>query len=130
MLIQGREKVQIKKIKNSTAFINNSQTISDVYEHLEDENPKEKRRVLMMFLVLKIRKNYLYIKNNLHIKNNLNIKKYCKEKHVNLLLIEEERKKHMLLSKILIRLFIIIHFIVEKIIFAVILYIFLVQKKY
>ena len=130
MLIQGREKVQIKKIKNSTAFINNSQTISDVYEHLEDENPKEKRRVLMMFLVLKIRKNYLYIKNNLHIKNNLYIKKYCKEKHVNLLLIEEERKKHMLLSKILIRLFIIIHFIVEKIIFFFFFYIFLVQKKY
>ena len=78
----------------------------------------------MMFLVLKIRKNYLYIKNNLYIK------KYCKEKHVNLLLIEEERKGHMLLSKISIRLFMIIHFIVEKIIFAVILYIFLVQKEY
>ena len=122
--IQGREKVQIKKIKNSTAFIDYWQAIGDVYEHLEDGNPKEKRRVFMMFLVLKIRKNYLYIKNNLYIK------KYCKEKHVNLLLIEEERKGHMLLSKISIRLFMIIHFIVEKIIFAVILYIFLVQKEY
>ena len=35
LLIHGREKVDIKKLKNSKAFIDYSQTIDDVYENLE-----------------------------------------------------------------------------------------------
>ena len=49
MLINGREKVETKKLRNSKAFINYSQTIDDVYENLEDYNPTEKRRVLIVF---------------------------------------------------------------------------------
>ena len=50
MLINGTEKVGIKILKNSTAFIDYSQTIDDVYENFEDYNPTKKRRVLTMFL--------------------------------------------------------------------------------
>ena len=49
MLITGRKKVGIKKLKNSKAFINCSQTIDDVYENLEDYNLTKKRRVLIVF---------------------------------------------------------------------------------
>ena len=49
LLINGREKVETKKLRNSKAFINYSQTIDDVYENLEDYNPREKRRVLIVF---------------------------------------------------------------------------------
>ena len=37
-LINGREKVEIKKLKNLKAFIEYSQAIDDVYENLEDYN--------------------------------------------------------------------------------------------
>ena len=50
LLINGTEKVGIKILKNSTAFIDYSQTIDDVYENFEDYNPTKKRRVLTMFL--------------------------------------------------------------------------------
>ena len=50
MLINGTEKVGIKVLKKSTAFIDYSQTIDDVYENFEDYNPTKKRRVLTMFL--------------------------------------------------------------------------------
>ena len=36
-------------LKNSKAFINYSQTTDDVYENLEDYNPKKKRKVLIVF---------------------------------------------------------------------------------
>ena len=49
MLIKGRKKIGIKKLKNSKAFINCPQTIHDVYENLEDYNPTKKRRVLIVF---------------------------------------------------------------------------------
>ena len=36
LLINGREKVGIKKLKNPKAFINYLQTIDDIYENSED----------------------------------------------------------------------------------------------
>ena len=48
MLINGREKVRIKNLKNPKAFIDYSQTIDNVYENLEDYNPTKKKRVLIV----------------------------------------------------------------------------------
>ena len=39
LLIMGREKVGIKKLKNPQAFTDYSHTIDDVYENLEDYIP-------------------------------------------------------------------------------------------
>ena len=39
----------MKILKNPKAFIDYSETIDDVYERLEDYNPKKKRRVLIVF---------------------------------------------------------------------------------
>ena len=49
MLINGRENVGIKKLKNLKAFIDYSQTIDYVYENLEDYNATKKRKVLTVF---------------------------------------------------------------------------------
>ena len=49
LLIKGREKVRIKELKNPKAFIDYSEIIDDVYEHLENYNPKKKRKVLVVF---------------------------------------------------------------------------------
>ena len=49
MLIDGREKVGIKTLKNPKAFIDFSQTVDYVYENLEDYNPTKKKRVLIVF---------------------------------------------------------------------------------
>ena len=49
LLINGREKVRIKSLKNPKAFIGYSQTIDYVNENLEDYNPTKKRRVLLVF---------------------------------------------------------------------------------
>ena len=49
MLINGREKLGIEKLKNPKALIDYSQTIDDVYENLEDYNPTKKRKVLTVF---------------------------------------------------------------------------------
>ena len=49
MLINVREKVQIKTFKNPKAFTDYSQAIDDVYENLEDYNPTKKWRVLLVF---------------------------------------------------------------------------------
>ena len=49
LLINGREKVGIENLKNPKTFIDYSQTIDDVYENLEDYNPTNKRRVLIVF---------------------------------------------------------------------------------
>ena len=44
LLINGREKVGHEILKNPKAFIDYSQTIDDVYENFEDQNPKKKKR--------------------------------------------------------------------------------------
>ena len=49
MLINEREKVGIKTLKNPNAFIDYSLKIDDVYENLEDYNPTKKKRVFIMF---------------------------------------------------------------------------------
>ena len=49
LLINGKDNVGIKKLKNQKAFIDYSQTIADVYENLEDYNPTKKRRLLLVF---------------------------------------------------------------------------------
>ena len=49
LLINGREKSEIKISKNSKAFIDFSQTIDDVYENLEDCSQAKKRRESIMF---------------------------------------------------------------------------------
>ena len=49
LLINSREKVGIENVKNPKAFIDYSQKIYDVYENLEDYNPKKKSRVLIVF---------------------------------------------------------------------------------
>ena len=48
ILINGREKVRIIKLKNPKVFIDYSQIIDDVYENLEDYNPMNKRKVLIV----------------------------------------------------------------------------------
>ena len=47
LLINGREKVGIKKLKNSKAFTDYSQTVNDVNENLEDCNPTKKRKIIV-----------------------------------------------------------------------------------
>ena len=42
--IKGRDQVEIKKLENTKAFIDYSQTIDDIYENLEDYNPTRQRR--------------------------------------------------------------------------------------
>ena len=42
LLINGREKLGIKSLKNPKAFIDYSQTIDDAHENLEDYNPTKK----------------------------------------------------------------------------------------
>ena len=49
LLINGRGKVGIKKLKNPKAFNECSQTIDDVYENLEDYNLTMERKVLIVF---------------------------------------------------------------------------------
>ena len=59
LLINGREKVGIKNLKNPKAFIDYSHTIDDVYENLEDYNPTKKRGVLIVFdgMIVDIKSN-------------------------------------------------------------------------
>ena len=49
LLINGKEKVGIKELTNLRVFIDYSQTIDDVYENLENDNPPKKRKTLIMF---------------------------------------------------------------------------------
>ena len=48
LLIKGRKQLGIKRVKNPKAFTNYSQIIDDVYENLEDYNPTQKTRVLIV----------------------------------------------------------------------------------
>ena len=49
LLINEREKVAIKKFKDTKAFIDYSQTIDDVCENSEDYNASNKRKALIVF---------------------------------------------------------------------------------
>ena len=55
VLINGRERVGIKKLKYPQAFIDYLQTIDNIYENLEDYNPAKKKS-LNSFLWYQIRK--------------------------------------------------------------------------
>ena len=52
LLINGREKAGIKKLKNLKAFIHCSQTIDNIYKNLGKFNPTKKQKVLIVFDVL------------------------------------------------------------------------------
>ena len=52
-LINGREIVGIKKIKNSKELIGYSQTIDDVYKNLEHFNPTKKGKKLIVLMIWK-----------------------------------------------------------------------------
>ena len=47
--IKGRDQVEIKKLENTKAFIDYSQTIDEIYENLEDYNPRRQRRAWIVF---------------------------------------------------------------------------------
>ena len=49
LLINGRERAGIKKLKNPKEFIDYSQAIDDALEILEEYNPTKKRIVLIVF---------------------------------------------------------------------------------
>ena len=49
LLIKGREELGIKKLKNPKALIDYLQKLEDVFENLEDYNPKKKKKVLVVF---------------------------------------------------------------------------------
>ena len=49
LLINRRQKLGIKELKYPKTFIDYSQTIDDVYGNLEDYNPINKRKVLIVF---------------------------------------------------------------------------------
>ena len=49
LLINWREKVGIRKLKNPKAFIDYPQTIDDAYENLEDYNATKKRKAVIVF---------------------------------------------------------------------------------
>ena len=47
LLFNGTEKVEVEDLKSPTAFIDYSQTIDDVYEHLEEYIPTKERKKLI-----------------------------------------------------------------------------------
>ena len=49
LLIKRRQKTRIEYEKNPQAFIDYSQTVDDVYEHLEEYYPSKKRKVVIVF---------------------------------------------------------------------------------
>ena len=48
-LIKKREDVGIKDLDDLSAFIEYSNTMDDVYNNINDYNPKRKRRILIVF---------------------------------------------------------------------------------
>ena len=48
-LIDKKEKVGLKKLKDQNAFIEHSSTMDDIFENIEDYNRKRKRKVLIVF---------------------------------------------------------------------------------
>ena len=49
MPINEKEKVGIKKLKYSKAFIDYLQTVDDAHQNLENYNLRKKKRVLIVF---------------------------------------------------------------------------------
>ena len=49
MLINEKEKVGIKKLKYSKAFIDYLRTVDDAHQNLENYNLRKKKRVLIVF---------------------------------------------------------------------------------
>ena len=49
LLINGREKVEFKQLKNLKAFIHYLQTIDDIYKNLEVNNPTKDKKVFLVF---------------------------------------------------------------------------------
>ena len=49
LLIENREKAGMKNLNNPTAFIEYSNTMDDVFKHINDYNIKWKRRILIVF---------------------------------------------------------------------------------
>ena len=49
LLIHEREKIEMKTLKNTEAFIDYSQTIRDAYENLREYNPAKQRKVFIIF---------------------------------------------------------------------------------
>ena len=49
MLINERESTGLKHVNDSKAFIEYSNDMNDVYEHIEEYNPNKKRRILIVF---------------------------------------------------------------------------------
>ena len=48
-LIKKFENTKIKNLNDATAFIENSDTMDDVYKNIDDYNPRRKRKVLIVF---------------------------------------------------------------------------------
>ena len=48
-LIRNRENTGIKHLNDSKAFIECSNTMNDVYENIDNYNPKRKRKILIVF---------------------------------------------------------------------------------
>ena len=48
-LIQKRENAGIKNLIDPSAFIEYSNTMDDVYNNIDDYNPKRKRKILIVF---------------------------------------------------------------------------------
>ena len=49
LLINKREQAGIKNFNDPTAFIEYSDTMDDIYENIDDYNPKRKRKILIVF---------------------------------------------------------------------------------
>ena len=49
LLIDKREKAELKNLNDSSAFIEYSPTMDDIFENIEDYNKKRKRKVLIVF---------------------------------------------------------------------------------
>ena len=48
-MIKKRENAGIKNLNGSNAFIEYSDTMDDVYNNIDDYNPKRKRKILIVF---------------------------------------------------------------------------------
>ena len=49
LLIEKRENAGIKKVNDSNAFIECSNSMDDVYNNIDEYNPKRKRKILIVF---------------------------------------------------------------------------------
>ena len=49
LLIKKRENIGINNLNDPNAFIEYSNTMDDVYNNIDDYNPKRKRKILIVF---------------------------------------------------------------------------------